>query len=254
MKKLSLVIPAKNEEKRMLPPLLELYHTLARVLGPKNFELIIIVNNSNDKTYKLGKLFRSALSTSSVRVYDIGSAEGKGDAVRRGLEKAKGEYIGFIDADGSYTPIDVLRMLFALERNNEYSGVIVNRYQKKSHMEGKLNLGRFIFSRLYNLGIRILYGLHYQDTQSGVKIFRKEVIEDILPHIFVYGWAFDTNILLMMKAFGYKVLELPVVWSQKEGSKISFIETMVKVSKELVTLTIRYYAFVIGNLFKPKGE
>ena len=101
------------------------------------------------------------------------------------------------------------------------SGIIASRYLKKSKVNPKQSPLRIIFSRVFNLIIRIFFSLKYSDTQCGAKIFKKEALKEIIPRIKTIGFLIDIDILYNLKKKGYKIREFPTVWENREDSSIS---------------------------------
>ena len=98
-------------------------------------------------------------------------------------------------------------------------------------------LKRTIFSRLFNtLGVRILFGLNYRDTQCGLKLFRTSVAKELATKIVSVKWTFDLNLLLLAKYMGLKITEVPTTWIYKDGSTLNASKALISVSKEIMVL------------------
>lgn len=238
--KFSLVIPAKNEEKRIILPLLEYYAALHRRFGSNKFEIIVVVNNTTDRTVDTLQTIKSILKTDEIRIFDIGTTESKGRAVVFGLRKAKGKIIGFTDADGSYNAQEVMKMYRKIIVNKA-DAVIANRYAKNSVLVGELPWKRKIFSRLFNTTIRTLFGVPFKDTQGGLKLFTKEAVLAMLPEVITFGWACDTNMILALRNNNMRILESPIEWSQQAGSHLSFFKSGYEIVREVWTLAVGQY-------------
>lgn len=238
--KFSLVIPAKNEEKRIIIPLLEYYAALHRRFGSNKFEIIVVVNNTTDKTVETLNTIKKILKASEIRVFDIGTAESKGRAVIYGLRKARGTIVGFTDADGSYNAHEVMKLHRKLVINKA-DAIIPNRYAATSVLTGELPWKRKIFSRLFNLTIKRLFGIPFVDTQGGLKLFTKKAAIEMLPQIVTFGWACDVNMIVALRNNGMRIIESPIEWSQQAGSHLSFFKSGVEIIKEIWTLAVRQY-------------
>lgn len=230
--KFSLVIPAKNEEKRIILPLLDYYSALTRRFGTGKFEIIVVVNNTSDNTVGTLKTINRILGTKEIRVFDIGAAEAKGRAVVFGLRQARGKVVGFTDADGSYKASEIMKMFRKLDYEKA-DAIIPNRYSKNSLLIGELPWDRRVFSRIFNFAIRQLFGLPFRDTQGGVKLFTKKTIMAMLPELVTFGWTCDVNMLVSLKEMDAKILETSIEWSQQAGSHLSIVRNAWGIVKEV---------------------
>lgn len=226
---LSIVIPAYNEEERILETLAEVID----YLKTKNYthEIIVVDDGSNDGTSQLIKKLASQESNLSLLENKIN--EGKGFSVRRGMLAARGDLIIFMDADNA-TPFDQITLF--LEKIKEgYDAVIASRYLKDSKILKKQGLFRRLMSRGGNLLFRIVLGLQLTDTRCGFKLFKKEAAKKIFSLQRLKRWGFDTEILLIAKINNLRVGELPVSWYDKKRGKIKplrdSINSMIEIFK-----------------------
>ena len=166
--KLSVVIPAKNEEKRIREFLLEICLELDNNNLSQSSEILIIVNNSNDNTIEVIKGVQTQYP--NVSYLDVPHAIGKGGAVALGFKKARGEYIAFIDADGSSSAKELMNLFKLLSSEDRLDLVIASRYFPGSRIIGELPWSRKLYSRIINLITRVVFGLTYFDTQCGLKV------------------------------------------------------------------------------------
>lgn len=237
---LSLVIPAYNEDKRIGETLRRVgsyFSTISgyrRLMMPLPVEVIVVVNNSTDRTHDIVDLY--ARKYPFIRVVTVPFHIGKGGAIALGFELALGEYIAFIDADGSSSPREIMKLFEAL--SSSHSDIAIgNRYSPQSLISGNIPLARTIFSRLFNFfGVKAFFGLPYKDTQCGLKLFTAEAAKNLAKRYCSGGWTFDLNLLLLAKHLGYTVIEVPTVWIYREGSTLRFSEALSSVSQELLSL------------------
>jgi len=245
--KLSIVIPAHNEEHR-LSPMLEAY---ARYFSEKygdEAELIVVPNFCSDRTAEVARAI--GLRYPQVRVVEELQRVGKGGAVMLGAQSAEGDLVGFVDADGATSPaaFDDLVQKISLD-----GCIIASRWMKGSDMSPKQPLSRRVASRCFNLMVRILFGLKLKDTQCGAKLFRREVIQPVLSNLGVTNWAFDVDMLFQTKRLGASIREIPTVWHDVAGSKIEIGRASVNMVVALVRLRMFYSSFrfmipLIGRL------
>jgi len=211
----SIVIPAYNEEKRIISTLEDYCQFFSKKLKDK-FEVIIVPNNCSDKTFEVVQNF--AKKNKNVVVLEIKGYSGKGGAVMKGFELAKGDYVGFTDADGSVDARNFFNLIKSVGNSN---GVIASRRKKGAVVSGKSlfdNLASFIFNKM----VSFLFGFKFRDTQCGAKLFDKKTALFLSKNYSERGWIFDIDILNICKKHNLKILEIPVEWINKAGSKSSF--------------------------------
>jgi len=167
-------------------------------------EVIAVVDGSPDKSYTEAKKVRRPNLT--VVKYNVN--KGKGYAVRYGMARAEGDYISFIDAGMDIDPNGISMILEHMEWYN--ADVIV---ASKKHPASQVNypLIRKIYSFVYYLMVKVLFGLNVKDTQTGLKVYRRQVLEKVFPRLVVKQFAFDIEILAVAKRLGFsRIFEAPV--------------------------------------------
>ncbi len=222
MKKLSVIIPAYNEEKRIEKTLLDTDAYLEK--QNYDYEIIVVDNNSHDRTSEVVKrLGSTTVQNAKVLLQTI---QGKGAAVKLGVSEAQGEYIMFMDADNA-TPISQIEKFWPdLEAGTDI--VIGDRYMDESH-KAKQPLLRTILSRGSNMLIQIVLIPHIHDTQAGFKAFRNEAAKNIFKHISIYGWAFDMELLALGLKLGYSIKTVSIIREEHGGSTVpptAFIQAL----------------------------
>ncbi len=235
--KLSIIIPAHNEESR-LPPVLESYAAYFSEKYREEVELIVVPNFCTDQTSDVARMIGARFPQVNV-LADPGRV-GKGGAVMLGAESAQGDLIGFVDADGATSPaaFDAL-----VSDTGKSDCIIASRWLKDSQVQPRQSLSRRVMSRCFNVFVRILFGLKITDTQCGAKVFRRGVIQEILPRLGLTNWAFDVDLLFQAKRAGYSIREVPTVWNDKEGSKIRYVSSSLEMVMALVRLRLIYSPF-----------
>jgi glycosyltransferase involved in cell wall biosynthesis len=235
--KLSIVIPAHNEEKR-LPPMLEAYAKYFSEKYGNEAELIVVSNFCNDRTADVARTI--GLRYPNLRVIEEAARVGKGGAVLLGAKYAEGDLVGFVDADGATSPeaFDDLVQKISLD-----GCIIASRWMKGSDMSPRQPLSRRAASRCFNLMVRILFGLKLKDTQCGAKLFRREVIQPVLRNLGVTNWAFDVDMLFQTKRLGFSIREIPTVWHDVAGSKVEVGRASLNMTVALVRLRMFYSPF-----------
>lgn len=214
-KLLSVIIPAYKQEKTIVKDLKRIKKILDKIRY--DYEIIIIVDGRVDRTYERAK--KVAVSSNKIRIYQHFKNQGKGHAIRLGMKKAFGNLIAFIDAGMEIDPNGLSMLLEHLEWYN--ADIIVG---SKRHLASVVSypLERKILSYGFYLLVRFLFGFKIKDTQAGIKIFKREVMEKILPVLLVKEYAFDVEILAVANRFGFKrIYEAPIKLEYNFGSLTS---------------------------------
>jgi glycosyltransferase involved in cell wall biosynthesis len=207
---LSIVLPCLNEADR-LPGTLAAY--LAHFPPARaEVELVVVDDGSTDGTTAIAD--QIAAADPRVRVVRTTHNHGKGYAVRTGIAAAQGELVVFTDADGSYGPEQLERVVAALGRAPVAIGA------RLGDQAGAGSPLRRLASRVFNRVMRLLLGLPFHDTQCGLKGFRRGAAEAVFRRARVDGFAFDAEALLVSRRLGLAVIEVPVVAEERQGSRV----------------------------------
>jgi glycosyltransferase involved in cell wall biosynthesis len=213
--KVSVIMPAYNESKRIINSIEITAKTFNEF--PYAWELIVIDDGSTDDTFNKVKLLEDKFSGHVIlrkNPYNIG----KGRAIKKAMHYATGDYIVFLDADMDLHPIQV-ETLFNIMKLVNADVVIGSKLHPNSIVHYPLQ--RKIISKIYYLFIRMLFNLPCHDTQTGLKLFKTDVLRKVFPRILVKQFAFDLEILVNAAHMGFKIAEAPVViTSQRKYSRI----------------------------------
>lgn len=227
--KLSVIIPAYNEEKRIAETLKNVDQYLEK--QDYDYEIIVVVNNSHDKTFDVVKhLEETTVQKATAMNLKEG---GKGNAVKRGiLEKATGDVVLFMDADNA-TPIsEVEKFLPFFEKGVDV--VIGSRYTNPDLVKTRQPLYRVILSRLSNVLIQFLAVPGIKDTQLGFKAFTSKSAKEIFSRVNILRWGFDMEVLTIALERGYKIKEVGVSWTEHGGGHVplkAYIESLLDLFK-----------------------
>jgi len=185
---LSILMPAYNEASSIADNVCETVETM-QATG-LDFEIIVIDDGSLDGTHAAASHALRAWPD-HVRVVRCSRNEGKGNALICGASYARGEYVAFLDADMDLHP-EQLASFFAIMNDTGTDAVIGSKFHPASKI------------------VRTLFGLPVRDTQTGIKLFKRPVLEHVMPRILVKRFAFDLELLANVHHFGYRIVEAPV--------------------------------------------
>jgi dolichyl-phosphate beta-glucosyltransferase len=185
--------------------------------------VLVVDDGSTDATVEVANAV--AAVDARVRVLSCRPNHGKGFAVRAGMLAAAGELIVFTDADGSYGPRELDRIIEALDEAPVAIG------SRATGTRGPV--GRRAASRIFNLAIRGALGLPYGDTQSGLKGFRRAAAQAIFSRTRVDGFAFDVEALWLAHRFGLEVAEVDVQPMERQGSKVRMLSDALRMLGEV---------------------
>lgn len=220
MRKLSIIIPVYNEEKRIEKTLLEYFDFFDHVSKNEDFqfEIITVLNACKDNSRGVIERFRR----NNLVILDFEKG-GKGFAVIEGFKEGLrrgGDLIGFVDADMSTLPEDFYDLV---KKIKGVDGTIASRYIKGSMVSPKNTFLRTLASRVYNSAIRSILLIPYRDTQCGAKLFTRKALSNVLDDIGMTQWAFDIELIYKIRKGGFSIREVPTKWSNRgDYSKINF--------------------------------
>lgn len=209
--KVSVIMPAYNEAATIKESLEETVRTF-NDFGC-NYEIILLDDGSRDGTYdealKVAKKYPQIKVKKIPRRY---RSSGKGRALKKAFRYTTGDYIVFLDADLDLHPVQV-RTLFDIMLLSGADVVIGSKLHPNSKVDYPFS--RRAISFIYYAFIKLLFGLPIHDTQTGLKVFKREVLRHVFPRIVVKKFALDLEILVNVQRLGYKIAEAPVVINQK---------------------------------------
>lgn len=250
---ISVIMPAYKAEKFVV----ESISNLKKVLDEHkyNYEIICVVDGTgNDNTFKIAQKYAKPFSK-EVKVIGYLTNLGKGHAVKFGMAQAKGDIVGYVDVGNELNP-EGLPLL--LEHLKWYGADAI--VASKRHPASKVSYPwqRRILSWGYQILVRLLFGIRIRDTQVGMKFFRRELLEKVMPRILVKQFAFDIELLAVAKFLGFnKIYEAPVELRMKFGGDVStitsigFLRTIFNMIWD--TLAV-FYRLKILNYYADKNK
>ena len=227
---ISIIIPAKNEEKR-LPHFLRTIVNHCRQ-SPLSYEIIIVDDGSSDQTSQAVETFRQQLPALTLLRFE--NNHGKGFAVKQGLLKARGTTALFLDADGSTPVTEIERHLHYF--NEGYDIVIGSRVLQDDLSSVQSLAYRQWMGAVFNSFVHLLLIKDIKDTQCGFKMFRRDVIRPLFEPMRLDGFGFDLEVLFLAQKMNYKIKEIPVNWTHVGGSKINLAKDSLKMFINIIQI------------------
>jgi len=231
--KLSVIIPAYNEEKRIVPTLKSIDKYLE--VRPYDYEIIVVANQCTDNTEGVVKEYMKTVENLKLMSLE-NHCTGKGEAVKKGVEKAQGEYIMFMDADNA-TRIDEIDKFWPYFEEG-YDVVIGSRQVKGANIVIEQPWYRRFLGRAANFLIQLILLRGIKDTQCGFKMFTYRAAKEIFAKSRIIGWGFDMEILAIARSRGYKIKELPVSWYEAGKSRLRPVRASWRTLRELIKVKL----------------
>lgn len=226
---LEILIPARNEALR-LPA--TLFNTIRYLESqPYSASVVVIDNGSADRTTDLV----ARRWSDRVPVYLTGCADqGKGAAVRRGFLTSRALFAGYMDADLA-TPIETLDLVLPLLEGG-WQAVVGSRHISGASFAKKQAVHRSLGGMVFRAAAhRILPDI--ADTQCGFKFFAGDLVRSVVTDLRIHGFAFDVELLHAITAMGVPVKEVPVVWSDADGSTLNAVRDGTRAIADVLRLS-----------------
>jgi len=237
---LSIIFPLFNEENR-LP---QLFKEIKKFSIKNKFiiELIFVDDGSIDNSLILIKKFKKEnIKKIDIKIIKYKKNRGKGYALKQGVLIANKKWILTMDIDLSVSLKQIdswVKNRFIKNGNNIFFG---SRLLKKSNIIAKKY--RVFTGNIFNILLRLIINdkfLNIKDTQCGFKLYEKSLAKIIFKNIKENGYIHDVEILILIRKKKFRVYELPVDWTHKDGSKINIIKDSIKMLIDLFHLKLRY--------------
>lgn len=241
--KLSVVVPAYKAEKFIVDSLKQIKSTLDSVYS--DYEIICVVDGDIDRTLDKAKKYARG-THGKVKVVGYKKNLGKGHAVRYGMSQAKGNIVGFVDAG---LDLDTSGMLMLLAHYKWYDADIIVGSKRHPASHVTYPWQRKLFSFGYQIVVRMLFGLRVKDTQVGMKFFKREVVDAVLPRLLVKAFAFDVEILAVSRYLGFtKIYEAPINLQMDFGASTIASKGFIKTAASMLwdTIAVYYRLYILG--------
>jgi len=206
--KLSIVIPAYNEERSIEGTVLAFHEELK--MEKISHEILVVNDNSKDNTEKILKKLSEKVK--QIRYVNNTLPNGFGFAVRTGLENFTGDCVAVVMADMSDRPVDLVKYFRKFE-TGKYDCVFGSRFIKGGKTVGYPK-NKIFLNRLTNNIIKVIFGIRYNDTTNAFKLYSKETIEGVKPFL---SHHFNLTVELPLKAIvrGYSYTVVPNYWTNR---------------------------------------
>ena len=241
----SLIIPVYRQEKTIVRNLKQIKEVLDDIRY--DYEIIAVVDGMSDKSFN--KIKQAKIPKVVCLTYK--DNQGKSFAIRVGMNEAKGDYVMFLDAGMEIDPNGISMLLEHMEWYN--ADIIVG---SKRHPASMVNypIMRRIMSVGYYMMVKILFGIKVHDTQAGIKVFKKPVLEKILPRLLEKKFAGDLEMLVVAYTIGYKrIYEAPIKLDYTL-SKITSAATMNSIFRIMVDTLAIFYRKNILHYYKSQKK
>jgi glycosyltransferase involved in cell wall biosynthesis len=224
----SFIIPAYNESERLST-------SLPRVLGyirEHRFlaEVIVVNDGSSDDT--VGVVRRFVADNPEVRLLENPGNRGKGYSVRNGMLHGHGDVLLFTDADLSSPIAEADKLFNAIAQGADIA--IGSRWLQRELQTERQPWYRQLYGRFFNLGLRIVLGLKYRDTQCGFKAFTREAAHTVFSRQHVERWGFDPELLFLADKLKLRTVEVPVEWAHDHRSRINPLRDGLNMGLEML--------------------
>lgn len=224
----SVIIPAYNESERLrasLPKVLDYIHQ-----QQLQAEVIVVNDGSIDGTVEVVRDF--ATQHPEIHLLENPGNRGKGYSVRHGMLQGNGDVLLFTDADLSSPIYEAGKLFQALDQGADIA--IGSRWLQAGLQTERQPLYRQVYGRLFNLGLRIVLGLTYRDTQCGFKAFTRAAGRTIFSRQRVERWGFDPELLFLANKFELRTVEVPVEWAHDHRSRINPLRDGLNMGVEML--------------------
>ncbi|XP_037069888.1 dolichyl-phosphate beta-glucosyltransferase-like [Pollicipes pollicipes] len=245
--KLSVIVPAYNEEERLPSMMREaLDHLEARRAADDTFsyEVIVVDDGSRDSTSDLALQYTEQYGAERVRVLTLARNRGKGGAIRMGMLSSRGHWLLFADADGAtrFSDLDQLEAQLAplAERPDTAALVCGSRAHLEKESIAQRSLFRTVLMKGFHVVVRVFTVRDVRDTQCGFKLFTRPAMLLCFANLHVERWAFDAEMLYVAQKLDMPIKEVAVHWTEIEGSKLTPIISWIEMGVDLFFIWFRY--------------
>jgi glycosyltransferase involved in cell wall biosynthesis len=201
---LDIVIPAHDEEHRIDGTL----RSYRAAFPHDDVRILPALDGCTDRTADIVARHRAELEFPKL---------GKGGVLMEAFRRCDADWIAFVDADGATPPAELARLVAAAEHDD---GAIASRRHPASFTPAPRARGRRLGSTGFAWWVRRLFHLPFADTQCGAKVQRRDAVERVVPMLSARDFLFDVDLLVVARALGLRIREVPTIWIDQSGSKL----------------------------------
>jgi glycosyltransferase involved in cell wall biosynthesis len=228
--RLDIVIPAHNEEHR-IGRTLRVYRSGCADPGTR---FLVALDACTDATAEIVRAHGA--EDGRVLLFEYPKL-GKGGVILETMRRSEADLIGFVDADCATPPAEMLRLAAIVERERErVDGAIASRHHAASVLPVRRPGSRRLASAGFAFCARRLLRLPYLDTQCGAKVIRREALAPLLDRVSRTDLLFDVDLLLAARDAGQRVVEVPTVWIDQDGSRVDVVHDTRRMGVSLMRL------------------
>ncbi len=199
-----------------------------------SYEIIVVDDGSLDLTYTKA----TSVKKEHIKIHKLPKNQGKGQALKEAFNISTGDLIMFLDGDLDIKP-EQFQILFKIMNEKNVDVVIGSKRHPESILDYPLK--RKILSAGYFFIVKILFGLPLRDTQTGIKLFKREVLEKIFHRVLIKRYAFDLELLILAHHYGFKIAESPVVVNYKGKFGHITLKTIFQIFWDTMAIFYRLY-------------
>ncbi len=241
---LSIIVPVYKQEKTIVTNLIQIKNIVDKIRYPH--EIIAVVDGIVDNSLK--KIKKAKIS--GLKTLGYIKNQGKSYAIRLGMTKAKGDYVMFIDSGMEIDPNGISMLL---EHMEWYEADIIVGSKRHPASFVMYSFFRKMLSFGYYAFVKLLFGIKVHDTQAGIKIFKKEVLQEILPRLVEKQFAGDLEMIVAADALGFKrIYEAPIKLDYRLGALTSAATLKSIVGIFIDTLAIYYRKTFLKNYSRAR--
>lgn len=216
---ISFIIPVYNKGEVLFRTLTTLIKELNKAKCA-DFEMIVVNDGSTDDSFTEAVRFKQFNgSNEKIKIFHYSQNIGKGFALRFGFSKSRGDPVVFLDGD---MDIDTRQIIQAIKTyHRSYSEMVIG---SKYHPLSRIHYPplRVVYSLILKQVIRLLFNLSISDTQVGLKVFKREVLSEVLPCLIIKRFAVDLELLVVAHMYGFRrIVEVPVTINHTSANKSS---------------------------------